>query len=216
MKTQTATKQTFVKITAISALGLAVALLAAGCASLGGSSPPAAATYNVASYKTVAVEVKIPNTSTYLAGNNVHRDEALSAMASVVSELLLQKGYTVMERADMDRIIQEQKLQGSGYTASQAAEFGDAASGRGLFIVTLTSATQEWKQGEQGQQGRYEYKAKVTIQLNDALKGTRLWSKSSGGGMFGTLGSMFGDSSNPIAAIENEVRAVAKQIPAQQ
>jgi hypothetical protein len=203
VKTQTATKQTFVKITAVLAFGIAAALLS-GCAS---KQPPPPPSFNVAAYKTVGVVVQIPG---YLP-DNLQKGEMESAIDAVMQDILLQKGYTLLERTNLGQILQEQKLQGSGYTQSQAASFGDAAASKSVFFVTLTTLQKSYNSGS-GRGSGLTYTANLSIKLTDVSKGITLWSKATrSGGLFGVS---FGDES-AVDAVQKAVRAVAREIPNQ-
>ena len=204
MKTQTATRQTFVKLTAALTFCAAAALLS-GCASIG-PQPPPPPSFNVAAYKTAGVVVQIPG---HLP-DGLQKGEMASAIDAVMQDILLQKGYTLLERTNLDQILQEQKLQGSGFTATQAAGFGDATAGKGLFTVTLTTLQKKYDSNLK----KDKYTTNLSIKLTDTSKGITLWTKATRSGAGGLL-DLFSSDESAVDAVQKAVRAVAREIPGQ-
>ena len=163
---------------------LLLALLLGGCASVSGSGAHNA-TYDFATIERTAV------VSVRGVGNN----EAVRAqIASMINQALLAKGYSPIERSQIQDVRKEQEFSRSEVTdASNAAAFGRVLNADTVVLVNIP---------------KYDSKMSMSIQMVDTEDATIVWSANGSadegagtlaGGLFGAMigaasGAAIGDN----------------------
>lgn len=144
------------------------ALLVAGCASSKGESY-AVAGYDFAGLNKVAIAS---------VTGQVYGDAAKNTVSDFFVMELMKKGYTVVERAEVQKILKEQEFQASAITSNEDA----ARAGRVLNVpaVLLISIP------------KYKEKMEMTAKLVEVETATILWIGSGSGSTGKTLSTIVG------------------------
>jgi Curli production assembly/transport component CsgG len=87
-------------------------------------------------------------------------------------EILLQKGYNVVSRSDLQSVIKEQQFQRSGLTEDNAAELGKLLNVPAVMVLRITESTTE---------SQRDQRTGTNVIIGRASLGARLVSVESGG-----------------------------------
>lgn len=168
---------------------LAVFMLLAGCASTSGSGAHDAS-YDFAGIDRVAV-VGID-----VAGGSEASENQFGIM---FNQVLLRKGYSPVERQQINEIIAEQEFQNSDMTrTSNAVELGRILNVDAVVVINVP---------------RYGEHMEMSVQMMDTESAAVVWSASgaakTGGGLTGSAGSLLGGVTGAVAGSEAEGTAGA-------
>lgn len=154
---------------------LAAALLAAGCASSEGESY-AVAGYDFASLNKVAI-VEVTG--------RVYGDVVKNQISDFYTMELIKKGYTVVERSQVQSILKEQEFQASDITTNDgAAQAGKVLNVPAVMLINIP---------------KYKEKMDMTAKLVDVEDGTILWIGSGSGSTGKTLATIVGAAAGAAA-----------------
>jgi hypothetical protein len=141
------------RIYAVAAAGLSIALALGGCARTTGSGAASSA-HNFGQTQQVAV----------VSVKGVPGEAAKGQITDIVNQRLLQKGYSPVERTQIKSVVQEQQFQSSQMTsASGAARVGDILNVDAAMIVNVP---------------RYKEEMSMSAKLVDVDNGQIVWSGS--------------------------------------
>ncbi len=151
---------------------LMAALLVAGCASSQGEGY-AAAGFNFASLDKIAI-VEVTG--------RVYGDTVKNQISNMFAQELMKRGYTVVERSQIQSILKEQEFQASDITTNEgAARAGKVLNVPAVLMIDIP---------------KYKEKMEMTAKLVDVENGTILWigtgSGSTGKGLATIAGAIGG------------------------
>lgn len=139
--------------------------LVAGCASSKGES------YAVVGYDFGAIN-KVAITS---VTGQVHGDAAKNSVSNLFTMELMKKGYAVIERADVQKLLKEQEFQASAITSNQdAARAGQILNVPAVIMINIDKYTNE--------------KIEMTAKMVEVEDGMILWI-GNGSGTTGRAGA---------------------------
>ena len=133
---------------------------------------------------------------------------------------LINKGYSVVSRRDVDHIVGEIQFQGSGLTQEDRVKLGKMLNVRCILIANLTNAYSETRDGSYTD-GRGTYHAStytvqhagINARLLDVENGAVRWvsSHDSGGGLGDVIG--FVSTSDLLSTVQGVATTVAESFP---
>lgn len=118
-------------------LALGLGLVASGCMTARNLPPPTprvstAITFNPSSYATLGVYLENQSGSRYEEG-------VLRSLEDEFMRAVLQGGYSLASRSDIERLVREQRLQSSSVTEEAIARLGRTLNVPAIIIVTVNS-----------------------------------------------------------------------------
>lgn len=147
---------------------LMAALLVAGCASSEGESY-ATAGYDFSSLNKIAIVEVI---------GRVYGDTVKNQISDFYTMELIKKGYTVIERSQVQSVLKEQEFQASDITTNEgAAQAGKVLNVPAVMLINIP---------------KYKEKMEMTAKLIDVEDGTILWIGSGSGSTGKTLATVAG------------------------
>jgi len=147
---------------------LMVALLVAGCASSEGESY-AAAGYDFSSLNKVAI-VEVTG--------RVYGDAVKNQISNLFTMELMKRGYTIIERSQIQSILKEQEFQASDITTNEgAAKAGAVLNVPAVLLIDIP---------------KYKEKMEMSAKLIDVEDGTILWIGNGSGSTGKTLSTIVG------------------------
>lgn len=165
-----------IKRPAILAIMVSFCVLLTGCTGYGGPKKSISASFSPEKYSTLAVLVEQTD-----FGRTIEDAFVMG---------LINKGYSVVSRNDVQQLIGEIQFQGSGLTQSDRAKLGQMLNVRGILMVHLTKAYSERRDSSYtDRKGQYHsgsytvHNAGIDARLIDVENGSIQWvsSYSSGG-----------------------------------
>ena len=182
-------------------LGLSLA----GCSNLGSPKKSISPTFSPERYSTLAV----------LVDQNAFNRTIEDAFTMG----LINKGYAVVSRNDVQQIVGEIQFQGSGLTQGDRAKLGQILNVRGILLVSLTEAYSERHDSSfTDTKGNYHpgsyvvHTAGINARLIDVENGSVQWISSYSSGGFDDLGGILG-SSNLSGTVEEVAEKVIASLP---
>lgn len=150
-------------------------LLVAGCASSKGESY-AAANYDFSGLNKVAIAD---------VTGQIYGDAAKNTVSDFITMELMKKGYTVVERAQVQKILKEQEFQASAITSNQdAARAGQILNVPAVMLISIPKYTNE--------------KMEMTAKLVEVETATILWIGSGDGKTGRTGATAFGAAAGAV------------------
>jgi len=154
---------------------LALALLAAGCASSEGESY-ATAGYDFSSLDKVAI-VEVTG--------RVYGDAVKNQIGTLFTMELIKRGYAVIERSQIESLLKEQEFQASDITTNEgAARAGAVLNVPAVLLIDIP---------------KYKEKMEMSAKLVDVEDGTILWIGTGSGSTGKTLSTIVGAAAGAAA-----------------
>lgn len=161
---------------AVSCFFIISLIICSGCSGFGGPKRSVSATFSPEKYSTLAVLVEQTD-----FGRTIEDAFVMG---------LMNKGYSVVSRNDVQQLVGEIQFQGSGLTQSDRVKLGQMLNVRGIVMVHLTKAYSETRDSSYtDRKGQYHsgsytvHNAGIDARLIDVENGSIQWvsSYASGG-----------------------------------
>lgn len=176
-----------------------------GCSGMGGPKKSISPSFSPDRYSTLAVLVD------HNAFDRTIEDAFIMG--------LINKGYAVVSRNDVQQIVGEIQFQGSGLTQGDRVKLGQILNVRGILLVSLTEAYSERRDSSftdsrgQHHPGSYVvHTAGINARLIDVENGSIQWVSSYSSGGFDDLSGILG-ASNLTGTVEEVAETVIASLP---
>ena len=178
--------------------------LLVACSGLGGPKKSISASFSPEKYSTLAVLVE--------------QNDFGRTIEDAFVMGLMNKGYSVVSRNDVQQLVGEIQFQGSGLTQSDRVKLGQMLNVRGILIVHLTKAYSETRDSSYtDRKGQYHsgsytvHNAGVDARLIDVENGSIQWVSSYASGGLGDL-DLFG-AGDLLGTVQGVAEKVIESLP---
>lgn len=155
---------------------LGLALVLSGCVTAGNTPPPTprvstALTFNPSAYATLGIYLENQSGTRFEGG-------VLRSLEDEFMRAVLQGGYSLASRSDIERLVREQRLQSSGVTEEAIARLGRTLNVPAIIIVTINSVSTTRRPAPAIYNPQLQYfrtVAEISARLVGAERGEVLW-----------------------------------------